>query len=186
MLNGANSQMVSRITGKSPHEEASKWTRTFNVVASIRARRLQWVGHILRMKPDSKGNHRMVYKAMQFIYDNRQEGDLLMDVPATQEWGSLLNLAAERKRWRRMVYEVKGEVESVITSVTPPTIDKVERFKLTLPQRSAPKPTTTAEARAIAAYRARDEREMFFRPRLRPPERRQRTTPPQTNHHSHD
>ena len=81
MLNGANSRMVSRITGKSVHEEASKRTHTFDVVASTRARRLQWVGHILRMKSDSKDNHRIVHKAIQYIcvYDNRQEGDLLMD-----------------------------------------------------------------------------------------------------------
>ena len=59
MLNGANSRMVSRITGKSAHEEASKRTLTFDVVASIRARRLQWVGHILRTKSDDEGNHRI-------------------------------------------------------------------------------------------------------------------------------
>ena len=39
-LNGANSQMVSTITGKSPHEEASKDTRTFDLLRWIRARRL--------------------------------------------------------------------------------------------------------------------------------------------------
>ena len=35
MLNGANSQMVVRITEKSIREEASKKTRTFDVIASI-------------------------------------------------------------------------------------------------------------------------------------------------------
>ena len=40
-LNGANSQMVSIITGKSPHVEASKDTRTFDLLRWIRARRLQ-------------------------------------------------------------------------------------------------------------------------------------------------
>ena len=71
MLNGDNSRMVSRIAGKSVHEEASKRTLTFDVVVRIRARRLQWVGHILRMKSDDEGNHLMVHKAVQYIYDNR-------------------------------------------------------------------------------------------------------------------
>ena len=47
MLNGANSRLITRITGKSIREEASRRTRTFDVVAWIRSRRLQWVGHIL-------------------------------------------------------------------------------------------------------------------------------------------
>ena len=49
-LNGANSKMVSTITGRTVHEEASTG-KTFDVVMWIRARRLQWllqfvVGHI--------------------------------------------------------------------------------------------------------------------------------------------
>ena len=40
-LNGANSQMLSVISGKTAHEEASKDTRTFDLLRWIRARRLQ-------------------------------------------------------------------------------------------------------------------------------------------------
>ena len=39
-LNGANSQMVSKITGRSVHEEAAEG-KTFDIVRWIRARRLQ-------------------------------------------------------------------------------------------------------------------------------------------------
>ena len=45
-LNGANSRMVSIITGKTIHEEASNG-KTFDLTMWIRARRLQWLGHIL-------------------------------------------------------------------------------------------------------------------------------------------
>ena len=40
MLNGANSRMISHITKKTVREEASRRTRTFDVVRWIRARRL--------------------------------------------------------------------------------------------------------------------------------------------------
>ena len=52
MLNGSNSRMVVKITGKSPHEETSAVTHTLDVVGWIQVSRLQWVGHILRMDPD--------------------------------------------------------------------------------------------------------------------------------------
>ena len=40
-INGTNSRMVSRITDKSIHEEASSSTRTFCLVRWIRGRRIQ-------------------------------------------------------------------------------------------------------------------------------------------------
>ena len=39
-LNGANSQMMSVISGKTPHQEASPKWRSFDIVRWIRARRL--------------------------------------------------------------------------------------------------------------------------------------------------
>ena len=77
-INGANSRMVSVITGKSQKEEATEATCTFNLVRAIRARRLQWLGHILRLDED-----RLLFKAVQHMYSHRSEGDLLMDAPKT-------------------------------------------------------------------------------------------------------
>ena len=105
----------------------------------------------------------------------------MMDVSVTREWGSLLKLESDRKRWRQMVCEVKGEKTFVNTSTTPSKVVKAERFKLTMSQRSdtAEKTTATTEsARATAEYRARNEREMLFRSRLRRPERSQKIRPP--------
>ena len=62
MINGANSRMVSTITGRTAHEEVDPKTRTFDVVKCIRTRRLRWVGHIARMNGD-----RLVQKALMHI-----------------------------------------------------------------------------------------------------------------------
>ena len=89
MLNGANSRMVARITGRTIKEEASKTTRTFDFVTWIRARRLQWVGHILRMD-NNDTEPRLIYKAVSYIYEHRRPGDLLMDIPRHCDWQDLV------------------------------------------------------------------------------------------------
>ena len=52
-INGVNAYMLSHITGKTKREEATTSTTTFNILAWITARRLRWVGHILRL-PDKR------------------------------------------------------------------------------------------------------------------------------------
>ena len=83
-LNGANSRMLSVITGKTIHEEASEG-KTFDLVKWVRARRLQWAGHILRME----GTDRKLKQTIFEMFKDPQEGDLLMDAPATDSWHPL-------------------------------------------------------------------------------------------------
>ena len=92
-INGANSRMVSVITGNTQRQEATEATCTFNLVRAIRARRLQWLGHILRMDED-----RLLHKAVQHMYAHRSEGDLLMDAPRTSSWLELKQWAKDRKK----------------------------------------------------------------------------------------
>ena len=103
-----NSRMVAHITGKSVKEEASKDTRTFNVLKWIRARRLQWAGHILRLKPKNADEKpRMIFTALKYIFDNKKQGDLLMDAPPHNNWEDLLKKAEDRAGWRRLVKALK-------------------------------------------------------------------------------
>ena len=102
VINGANSRMVSVITGKSAHDEAKEGTRSFDLVRAIRARRLAWLGHILRMP-----HTRMLAQAVKHMYDNRSDGDILTDAPKTQSWEELRAWAQDRKKWRIRVHSVR-------------------------------------------------------------------------------
>ena len=50
----------------------------FKSLDNVRARRLQWLGHILRLDED-----RLLFTAVQHMFAHRSEGDLLMDDPKT-------------------------------------------------------------------------------------------------------
>ena len=52
-LNGANTAMMSVITGEEVRKEAGKG-KTFDLVRWVRARRLQWMGHILRLEDTTR------------------------------------------------------------------------------------------------------------------------------------
>ena len=104
-INGANAQMVSIITGKSPHEEASNGTRTFDLLRWIRARRLQWLGHILRMD----GMKRKLKQAVFELYSEPRPGDLLMDAPKTRSWRELLYYAQDREYWKARVRSMRQQ-----------------------------------------------------------------------------
>ena len=95
-MNGVNAMMLSHITGRTQHEEASKSSTTLDLVRCIRARRQQWVGHILRIEDEN----RYVKQDLLHIFENVQEGDMLMDAPKVESWQELIDLSRDRTRWR--------------------------------------------------------------------------------------
>ena len=95
-LNGANSKMVSQITGRQIREEASAG-KTYDVVAGIRATRMRWLGHILRMQPRKGGEERLIKKTVKMIYQHQKAGDILMDTSHTETWEELVQLAEDKK-----------------------------------------------------------------------------------------
>ena len=58
---------------------------------------------------------RMIHKEIKLLYENRSEGDLLMDTPATERWEKLVSLAVGRKEWRQREGE-RDQEYSVYTS----------------------------------------------------------------------
>ena len=96
-LNGANTRCLSRISGKSIHEEASVRTRTFDLVGSIRKRRMKWLGHILRMP-----NERLVKHAARRQYEMAREGNLFADTPQHLSYDELEAVTQNRKWWKAL------------------------------------------------------------------------------------
>ena len=102
IINGANAAMVAHITQRSVQEEVTDGTKTFDLLRWIRARRLKWVGHILRM-PDA----RLIKQALHTIYDNLKDGDILMDIPRIKDWQELQKVSFRvfREARARELYE---------------------------------------------------------------------------------
>ena len=97
-LNGANSQMLCVITGKSPHTESSTDTQTFDLLYWIRSRRLECLGHILRM-----GDERKLKQAVFEMFRTPSQDDLLMDVPTVNSWRELKKYDEDRDFWKTRV-----------------------------------------------------------------------------------
>ena len=122
-LNGWNSRCVAIITGRDIQQEASHVGQTFDLVTHLRVRRLQWVGHVLRMN-----DSRFVKQALRALFDKRQSGDLhrrgsvLMDVPETSSFSELVALAGahlDHPEWWAIVRELRvrvarGRVRAVV------------------------------------------------------------------------
>ena len=79
-LNGCNSQMLVRITGRSVRDEVRSITSSFDLVKTVRVRRLRWLGQILR-----GDQTRLLFTTVvhQYAYHNRSSGDLFMDLSAS-------------------------------------------------------------------------------------------------------
>ena len=99
ILNGANAYMLAHITGNHRKYEASAITTSFNLILWIRARRLRWLGHILRL-PDKNGE-RLLKKAIRHTHAFRQSGDMLMDIKTGLSWSDLVTQAQDRATWKR-------------------------------------------------------------------------------------
>ena len=99
-LNGANARCLSRFTGQSSHEEASKTKRTIDMVTAVRKRRHQWLGHILRLDETHDGKERLVKLAVRAQYQLNLPGNLCTDAPQTDTFEELVQFAKDRNAWK--------------------------------------------------------------------------------------
>ena len=100
-INGANSKMLARFTGKSIPQEARSVTCSFNLVKAIRKRRLKWLGDILRDGPE-----RITYQAVKEQERMGLPGNLLMDAPPHTNLGELAAKAKDRVYWKQMTASI--------------------------------------------------------------------------------
>ena len=122
-LNGANASMVSIITGNTIREESTEG-KLFDLVKWIRARRLQWLGHILRMPPERK-----IKQAIFIMFKAPQPGDILMDAPQTDSWRELCTYAWDRDYWKERVRTLR---QPRVTVTLGPHREPSQEFSFTI------------------------------------------------------
>ena len=96
-LNGANARCLSRFSGKSPHQEASAYTRSYDLVSAVQSRRRKWLGHLLRLK----GN-RLVKLATAVQHGQQAAGNLFQGIPPQLTYQQVHALAQDRDGWRAL------------------------------------------------------------------------------------
>ena len=117
-INGCNARCLSHITHKTAHEEASKKTQTFDLVAAIRKRRHKWLGHILRLK-----GHRYVKEAVKAQLQLNLPGNITMDSPPLK-FEELTKLAQDRAEWRKSTTHIGADASGVKKPVSLPILLK--------------------------------------------------------------
>ena len=112
-LNGWNSRCVATITGRSFRKEAGR-RQSFDLVSSLRVRRLRWVGHVLR-----KADSRYPKQALAVVFgsgsteDLHKTGSLLMDAPKCSSFSELVRLAGahgNHPEWDELVRSLERTI----------------------------------------------------------------------------
>ncbi len=103
-LRGWNGRCLSRITGRSVKRESSVRKRpTFDLVQYLRARRLKWLGEILRS--DDPFEHALLKGAILNWEKPYPEGWILMDAPKHEVPSELIEKAKDPAGWNEHIRE---------------------------------------------------------------------------------
>ena len=100
MLGSWNAKRLALITGREIRAEQA--VPTFGLVDWLRARRLQWAGHLLRCKDRENLAARVARVELRRHCEAGGSFGLFMDAPALSE-EEVLGVAANRDLWRGLV-----------------------------------------------------------------------------------
>ena len=107
-LNGANSAMLARFTGKTQQQEARPATTSFNLVRQMRITRYKYLGTILRQGSNQEvgGQNRLIFRAAIVQYESTMDGSLLMDAPAHFSFNNLIDQARDKAGWNAHIANI--------------------------------------------------------------------------------
>ena len=93
MLRGWNARCLAQISGRDVPEECRN--PSFDLISTLRVRRLRWVGHVIRMDVNRLDRRVLVSKTQPY-----DEGDVLADCPTHSDMSELISMACDRDTWR--------------------------------------------------------------------------------------
>jgi hypothetical protein len=99
-LRGWNARCLAAMTGRGFRDETVD--PTFDLISRLRARRLRWAGHILRMEEPNL-MRRVLLASVDLGLEGKAQGGILADAPAFESVEQLLLLAQDKKEWRETV-----------------------------------------------------------------------------------
>ena len=107
-LRGWCAKLVSKISGRSIREECVD--PKYDIISKVRARRLRWLGHVLRCNDTYMVRRVLLAQVGQWMESGRPcpEGSILMDAPHYESVEHLVKMAEERDEWRALVNAIKG------------------------------------------------------------------------------
>ena len=107
IINGANSRLLSRFTGKNIQAEVRPASTSLNLNKRIRLQRFRWLGTILRNSWDgATGRRRLIYQAVESQHLHQMKGGILMDAPPCNNVSELIPLANDWEGWRALARRI--------------------------------------------------------------------------------
>ena len=103
-LNGWNSRCLHILTGRSYREEAVE--PSVDLVALVRARRLRWLGHVLRAEESYLLKKVVVGYVKDKVEGGYPAGFIFMHSPHHRTSEELLALAQDREAWKLQVKKI--------------------------------------------------------------------------------
>ena len=105
-LRGWCARLISKLTGRSIREECND--PTYPLIEKVRARRLRWLGHILRSHREYLVRRVLVAQCEQVLHAGKEYpvGSIMMDAPPHANMEELTKMAEDRIEWRKLVHRI--------------------------------------------------------------------------------